>query len=218
LLAPHSSQSGAIGGKPIKCGDGEDVLDFAGAQQLHRFAKGFDHHLDVLVLVGKPVNAARLGRVHPRAKEGHRLGGAAGAGETAMHGNDLAVEREIGFFLGFTAGDLELALAIVIDEAGDDLELPGGESREMSGKAELFDKHDLIPLRIVEEHGDGAASRKYLARKLRAPVAGKESVPHAETIDAKESLIRDVALKDLQRLVVHGAAENETAVSSTAAL
>jgi hypothetical protein len=43
-------------------------------------------------------------------------------------------------------------------------------------------------------------------------------VPHAETIDAKESLIRDVALKDLQRLVVHGAAENETAVSSTAAL
>jgi hypothetical protein len=37
-------------------------------------------------------------------------------------------------------------------------------------------------------------------------------------VDPEKSLIRDVAAEDLQRFLAHRATENETAVSSTAAI
>src|SRR5581483_4060933 len=169
-------------------------------------------------LVSEAVDAARRRRIDPCTEECHRLGGAAGAGEEAMHRLDLAGENEVRLFLSLAARHIELAFAVVIDETRDDLELPGGKTREMGGQPKLLDEHHRIARGIVEQHAHGATALEHLARQLRAPAPGEEPMAQAVTVDAEKSLIRDVAVEDLQRFLAHGAAENETAVSSTAAL
>src|SRR5262249_35113859 len=139
-------------------------------------------------------------------------------GEEAMHRLDLASENKVRLFPGLAVRYLEFAFAVVINEAGDDLELPGGKAGEMGGQPKLLDEHHRIADGIVKQNAHGAAPLEDPARRLRPRAAGEERVAQRIAIDAEKSLIRDVAAEDLQCLVAHRAEENETAVSSTAAL
>src|SRR5215469_12090662 len=58
--SPFAAQPRALGSEPIKRQQGRAVLDRVGADLSHRFLEVQHHDLDILVLVGEAVNAARL--------------------------------------------------------------------------------------------------------------------------------------------------------------
>src|SRR6185312_11848895 len=111
-----------------------------------------------------------------------------------------------GFLLGLAARDIDGALARPVDDAGDDLELPGAESGEMRREAELLDEHQRVALRIIEQHADGVAALEDLARELAAPGAGIEAVAQTVAVDPEEALIGSLAVDDLDRGVAHNGA------------
>jgi hypothetical protein len=115
----------------------------------------------------------------------------------------LADQLEAGLFAAFAACELGFALALLVDDARDNFELPGRQPGEMSGQAELLDEHDFVAIGIVENDADGAAALEDVALDFGAPAAAKKLVAKAITLEAEEAAMEFFPPGDLNPVVVH---------------
>jgi len=176
------------------------VLKPVGAQEGERPTAGLHHDADILMLVGKSVDPGCLARIDAAAKEIDDLGAAAGAQEIAVKKHRLIQELETGFLARLAPRHRERGLTRVIDDPGDDLDLPGRKTGEVCGQAELLDEHHLVAIGIIKQDADGAATFEDLARNDRTPTAGKEPMAQMIPIDAEEPLVGGFLRENLDRL------------------
>src|SRR5260370_41677292 len=118
-------------------------------QELHRLLAALDDDADVLALVGQAMDAARVARIDPAAEEIDGFGRAARAGQEAMDRHRFTDDGEPSFLLGLPARHLGGGF-VLVDDAGDDLEVPGGKTGKMGREAELLDKDERVA-RWVDE-------------------------------------------------------------------
>src|SRR5713101_2100880 len=176
------------------------VLDLTGIEELHRLLAALDDDADVLALVGQAMDAACSARIDTAAEEIDGFGRAAWAGQEAMDRHRLA-DGEPGFLLGLPTRHRGRGL-VLVDDAGDDLELPGGKTRKMRREAELLDEDESVARRVVEQDADRVMAKKHLAREFRAPAAGEETMSQTKMVDAEIAAIDRPALADGDRVVV----------------
>src|SRR5260221_8802496 len=118
---------------------GEGILDLAGLEQGEGLIAALDDDLDVFAFIGKAVDAAGIAGIDAAAEEIDGFGRAARAGQEAVDRQDLADEGEPGLLLDFAPRD-RAGGVVLVDDSGDDFELPGGETRGERNEAKLLDK------------------------------------------------------------------------------
>ncbi len=110
----------------------------------------------------------------------------------ALDRDQLADDLEPGLLDRLAAGDLVVALAVMVDQPGDDLDYPGRKPGEQRRQAELLDQHDRVAIGVVEQDRHRRATADDVIDPLAAPFAGEHPVTEADDIEPQMPLERDV--------------------------
>src|SRR5689334_16082218 len=116
----------------------------------------------------------------------HRLRAAAGARQDAVDRDERADRLEAGL-LGDLAARNRLRRLALVDDPGDDLELPGRPAGEIGRQTKLLDQDDLVFRLVPEEDSRGAAALEHLALEFLGPASIMSAVPKPVFVDAEEA-------------------------------
>src|SRR5205085_397471 len=103
---------------------------------------------------------------------------------------------EPGFLPRFADRDRRLRLSAV-DETGGRLELPRRAAGEQRRETELLDKHDALPVGVVEHDRSRLPAAQCVVIAQGTPPAGKQAMPETENIHPEKSLEGLCRLDDL---------------------
>src|SRR5215510_1786601 len=201
-LKPPPPQIVAVEQQPLQGDQSGAVADLSARHLGLRFGDRNDSHTDILIFMGKTMNAAESAAVDAGAEETAGFAGAAGAGEIVGNGDQLA-EFAVGLFLSFAMGDLLGRLAFV-DDPGDNLDLPAGHLADQGADAKLLNQQRTVSFRVVGQHGNCMTALKHLAGDLAAPAAGEHAVTEAVAHNTEIPFVGDSPIDELEIFVGHG--------------
>src|SRR5438105_8975031 len=132
------------------------------------------------MLFRQAVHAAGGRGIDPAAEQENTLVGAAGRGQVVLDRYRLAHQCEPGFLPRFADRDRRLRLSAV-DETGGRLELPRRAAGEQRRETELLDKHDALPVGVVEHDRSRLPAAQCVVIAQGTPPAGKQAMPERKT-------------------------------------
>src|SRR5665213_2709217 len=203
-VSPFPPQLVAVAEQPVERDQRVAGLDPAGIDHRFQFGDGADDDTNILAFLGHPVDAGGLRRIDAAAKQHDGFVRIAGRGQVKLDRHKLADHLDPGLLERFAPGDLLLALAFLVDEAGDNLDDPGGKPGDQRRQAELLDEDDFVAARVVEHDRHRAAAPHHVVDALAAPRAGIEPVAVAHHIEPQMAAEGDLVRDDPESLTRNG--------------